>query len=420
MKIRTRLSPTPRAAAILALAAPLALASIPLALIAVAALVAVAIVDAAATKDPVRVQREPPTLVSRGRPLPLRISARRSGGRTVTVRQPIPPDVDISPPEGSGSLEATLVARRRGRHVLPPPGRRREGPLGLVARYDSEGEPLELKVYPDVMGAQRIVSAIRTQQFSAGGRHTRPQFGLGTEFESIREYGPDDDFRQINWRATARTGRPMSNQYRVEHDRDVVCLLDAGRLMQAPLGDRTRLDVAVDAVTAVASVAEEVEDRCGVIAFDSSLRRVVRPHRRSMRAVLEAVYDLEPTSADTDYELAFRQIAGDKRSLVILLTDLIDEWACATLIEATPVIGRRHAVAIASAADEDIGRVVRSAPRSAADAYRVAAAADVLERRRSLRARLAGVGAEVVEAPADDLSAACVGAYLRAKNRARL
>ena len=106
----------------------------------------------------------------------------------------------------------------------------------------------------------------------------------------MRDYLPDDDVRQVNWRATARLGRPMSNQYRVEQDRDVVLLVDAGRLAAAALpgrGDEARprgtvLDATLDAVAAVALVADEVGDRCGAIAFDREVR-VALPPRRARR-----------------------------------------------------------------------------------------------------------------------------------------
>src|SRR4029077_13358030 len=122
-----------------------------------------------------------------------------------------------------------------------------------------------LLVYPDVVAAQRLVVALRRRQFRDPGLRALGPLGLGTDSESTRDYLPDDDVRQINWTASERVGRPMSNVYRVEQDRDVVCLLDAGRLMAAPPDERTtRLDAAVDAVTMVSLVADELGDRCGV------------------------------------------------------------------------------------------------------------------------------------------------------------
>src|SRR5262249_45689006 len=151
----------------------------------------------------------------------------------------------------------------RGRHVLPEPALRLEGPLGLGAWHHRSGGEHAVVVWPDLPSAGRLARAVRAGRFRESGRRARGPLGLGTGLESIRDYLPHDDIRQVNWPATARVGRPMSNQYRVEQDRDVVCVVDAGRLMGAPLGDRTRLDAAIDAAAAVAAVADAVGDRCG-------------------------------------------------------------------------------------------------------------------------------------------------------------
>jgi len=168
---------------------------------------------------------------------------------SVRLRQPVPPDVELEPSEAETRLEGVLVARRRGRHVLRAPVARRTGPLGLGRRDFTVLDEAELHVYPDLPAASRIADSVRRGRFRETGHRTRGSLGLGTEFESIREYQPDDDIRQVNWAASERMGRPMSNQYRVEQDRDIVCALDSGRLMGAPLAGGTRLDVAVDAVT---------------------------------------------------------------------------------------------------------------------------------------------------------------------------
>ncbi len=278
----------------------------------------------------------------------------------------------------------------------------------------------DLLVYPDLPAASRIVEAVRRGRFRDEGHRLRGKLGLGTEFESIRDYQPDDDIRQVNWQATARVGRPMSNQYRVEQDRDVVCVLDAGRLMGAPLAGGTRLDVAVDVVAAIAAVADEVGDRCGLVAFDSEIRRHVRPSRRAARAIVAAVFDLEPTRVQSDYARAFRQIGGSKRAFVLVLTDLLEPTAAAPLVEAIPILSRRHHVVVASATDPDLHALFAPQPRVPLDVYRAVAAAEVLEARERAVAALRGARAVVVQASPTALSAACVRTYLRAKARARL
>jgi uncharacterized protein (DUF58 family) len=414
-------SPTPRASALLGAVALTALLW-PLevvVLLGVAVVTAIAL-DAWSARATPEIEQRLPTILARGVAAPLSVRMRRRSPGRARVRQPAVPDLAVAPRESDHALDATLVPLRRGRHVLPRPGIRSEGPLGLGCWYHRCGEDTEVLVYPDFPAARRLVLAVRHGRFKDPGLRSRGPLGLGTEFESIRDYLVDDDIRQVNWRATARLGRPMSNQYRVEQDRDVLCIVDAGRLMSAPLGDRTRLDAALDAVTAVALVCDEVGDRCGAIAFDSTALRHVRPRRLGANAVVKALFDLEPKSVDSDYELAFRLIGSGKRALVLVFTDLLEESAARPLIEAMPVVARHHAVIVVSASDEDLEALVANEPASVSDVYETAAAVDVLGARERAGLLIRGSGAGVIEAPPHRLGAACVAGYLKAKARARL
>jgi len=414
-------SPRPRAAILLALIA-LAGLVVPLGVAALAALALLAAVglDARAARRRPAVSRRLPSVLSRGVPARLTVEVDDPAAERLTLRQAAPPDLALHPQEARGGLSVEVVPRRRGRHRLPALGGRLDGPLGLSSWHHRWSEETEVLVYPDLPAARRIAVAVREARFRTEGQRSRGPLGLGTDFESVRDYVPDDDIRQVNWRATARLGRPMSNQYRVEQDRDVVCVVDCGRLMSAPLGDRTRLDEALDALTAVGLVADEVGDRCGAVAFDAAVRRRVKPRRNGGQAVIRALFDLEPAGVESDYELAFRAVGGGKRSLVLVLTDVLDEAAARSLIRAVPVLARRHLVIVASVADPDLELAVRSPPTVLLDVYAATAALDVLDARARAVAQMRRAGAEVIEPPAGSLSAGCVQAYLRAKARARV
>jgi uncharacterized protein (DUF58 family) len=248
----------------------------------------------------------------------------------------------------------------------------------------------------------------------------RGPLGLGTDFESVREYSPSDDIRQLNWRATARLGRPMSNQYRVERDRDVFCVLDSGRLMAAPIGSKTMLDAALDAVAVIALAADELGDRCGAVAFDATVRAAIAPRHLGGRAVVEALFSVEPTAVDSDFELAFTRVGSSRRAFVLVLTDLIDESAARSLIAGMPMLARRHAVVVASAIDPVLSELTTTPPDTADQVASAVVALDVLEARAAAALRLRRAGAEVLEARAEDLAGRCLSAYLRAKSRARL
>lgn len=416
------MSPTPRAAALAGLLAVSALL-LPLALVTTGVIVlgVSVVVEAFAVRRRPEIERTLPRLLVRGSPGELRASARPQLG-TVRLRQPSTPDIGVEPAEGEGSIDARILPRRRGRHELPPVGARREGPLGL-GRWSAKShadDTTEVLVYPDIVRARRLAHAVRRGTFRAGGQHRRGPLGLGTDFESVRDYVPDDDIRQVNWQATARLGHPMSNQYRIEQDREVLLVIDAGRLMGAPLESGTRLDAALDTAVAIAAVAEELGDRCGVIAFDAAIRRHVRPRRAAADGITRALFDLEPAPVDSDYELAFRTALGGKRAFVLVLTDIVDESAARPLVEAVPLFARRHALAVASAVDPDLASLILTSPAMVGDAYAMSVAVDVRTARDHAITLLRHSGAQVIQAPGPQLPAVCVSAYLRAKSRGRL
>ncbi|HEX2155128.1 MAG TPA: DUF58 domain-containing protein [Acidimicrobiia bacterium] len=382
---------------------------------------AVVVTDAWQARGVPEVAVSVPPVLSRG--VASTISVEVSPSRATAVKLAQSPDLRIHPNQGAGGLTATITALRRGSHAIPAVATRREGPFGLGRWYHRAGEETKVVVYPNMPAARRIATEVRLGRFGDTSRRSRGPLGLGTELESIREYLPDDDIRQVNWRATARLGTPMSNTYRVEQEREVLVLLDTGRLMMAPVGDgteRTRLDVAVDAAAAVAAVADVVGDRIGLIAFDGSIRRRMSPRRDGGDVVVTAIHDLEPNPTESDFELAFRTIAHNKRAFVLLLTDLLEETASRPLLEAIPILSRHHSFAVAGVSDPAVAAALSTPARQAADAFRTAVAVDIEKSRRSVASTLTGYGATVVDVPAEQLPRRCVSVYLRAKRRARL
>lgn len=385
----------------------------------VLALVAVG-TDAWAVRRPPQARVVASPILSRG--VPSEITVDIDPARRTRVRLVGSADIRIEPEEGWESLTATVTALRRGTHTIPPPSTLAEGPLGLGRWYHRTGPATTFVVYPDMPAARRLATEVRLGRFGDSSRRSRGPLGLGTELESIRDYLPDDDIRQVNWRATARTGTPMSNTYRIEQEREVIILLDTGRLTSAPVGDgteRTRLDVALDTVAAVASAADVVGDRVGVVAFDHQIRRRLAPRREGGEATITAVHDLEPSMSESDFELAFRTIAHNKRAFILLLTDLMEETAALPLLAAMPILARHHTVAVGGVSDPAVSEALASPAAEITDAFRTAVAVDIERSRQKAAARLEAFGVTVIDSAASRLPHQCVAAYLRAKRRAR-
>jgi uncharacterized protein (DUF58 family) len=135
--------------------------------------------------------------------------------------------------------------------------------------------------------------------------------------------------------------------------------------------------------------------------------------------VVDALFDLEALPEDSDYDAAFQAVAGRKRALVIVLTDLLDEAAARSLVPAVPVLSRRHAVVVAGVRDPDLAAILRTRPEGLEQVCAQSVAVDLAEGRERVVRSLERAGATVVDVPPDRLSEACVGAYLRLKARAR-
>lgn len=373
--------------------------------------------DAWAVREPPALERRLSKVLSRGVPSPLRASASAGDGRRVMLRQPGAPGLDMQVSLPGSELRGHVVAARRGRYVLAPVACASIGPLGLVRVHHPPGEESPVRVYPDMVAAGALIARLRRQLAGRAGGIARGPLGLGTDFELIREYSPDDDVRQLNWRATARAGRPMSNQYRTERDRDVVCLLDAGRLTAAPIGDRTVLDASLDATVLVALAADELGDRCGAIAFDEQVRRYISPRHLGARHLVEALFDLVPTPVDSDFELAFGRVGEARRGIVVVFTDLVDDAAARSLLAAIPMLVRRHAVIVASPLDARLQEQVRAEASSPAGVAAALVALDMIRARASAAQALRRAGATVIEAGGGALAERCLDAYLRVKRR---
>ena len=365
--------------------------------------------------------------LARGVPAPLTVDAAPPAPARCACASRSRPTSRSSRARPTAALDgAPHAARGAGATRSAPVAARTEGPLGLGRWHHAGGSARpRCSSTPTCPPPRRLALAVRQGRFRDQGRLTRGPLGLGTDFESIRDYLPDDDVRQINWRATDRAGRPMSNQYRVEQDREVMLLVDAGRLMAAPLGDRTRLDAAVDA--ARRRRARRRRGRRPLRRRSPSTtrsaaalppRRARRRRRRRARSSTSSRARSTPTTSSRS-----RPSRAPSAALIVIFTDLLEEAAARPLVDAVPVLARRHAVVVASVARPGPRRPAR-APRRRTAARRLraqAVALDVLAARarvaHGLRARRARASSR---RPPSALPAACVRAYLRAKARARL
>jgi uncharacterized protein (DUF58 family) len=392
-----------------------------------------AAVDAWLARRPLlAVEREPPRVLSVGRANPVYLTLISSATRPlrVTVTDDRSPDLlapelplEVVVPAG-GRARAVYHVRptRRGAAALGDHHLRYPSPLGMWQRQLRLPAAQPVKVYPDVAAVREYELLARQSRESLLVRAVRLRGGEN-EFERLRDYGRDDQYRAIDWKATARRSRLIVREYQQERNQTVVCLLDSGRLMTAESDGISHLDHALNATLMMAHVAARAGDQVGLLAFDAEVRAFVPPTggRRAVNRVVQASYDLHPALVETDFEMAGAHLAGRlrKRALVTIFTQVIDEVAARALLRLVRGLPPRHLPLCVLFRDEEVDRLVElPSPVAAAldsDLHLAAAAAEAITWRERLIKELTAGGALVLHVPGRHMTPAVVNRYLRIK-----
>jgi len=321
-------------------------------------------------------------------------------------------------------LAYSTVPRRRGRFLFGDLHLRGRSFLGLSLWQKRFPASREVDVYPDIRSVARLDLLLRARRLEdMGFRRVRAR-GAGTEFESLREYVRDDDYRRIDWKATARRGHPFTRQYEEERSRTIMLLIDAGRMMSAEVEGLSKLDHAVNAALMLAYVALRRDDAVGLIVFADTVRAVVPPRKgkEHLQRLLDALYNVQPTLTEPNYRAAMYHLhdRARKRSLAVLFTDLVDEQASRRLIAHVAAAYPRHLPLLVTMSDPDLVHAAEARPETREELFERAVASSVLADRERALATLRVKGAVVLEAAAAELSVALVNRYLELKERLRV
>jgi uncharacterized protein (DUF58 family) len=390
-----------------------------------------AVVDALlAAGRKVTVRREVRPVLSVGRPNPVTLHLRSSAGRPLDVevtddafaeaeRDGLPGFAALAP-GGAASLRYLVTPRRRGAYVLGAHTVRYPSPLRLWIRQLRIPASDPIRVYPDVQ-AVRTYELLARQDRAASVRASR-KVGGESEFERLREYSRDDEFRAIDWKATARRQKLIARQYQIERNQTIALMIDGGRLMTTEVQGLPLFDHALNASLMLAHVGARGGDRIGLFAFSDQIQAALAPTagRSATVRLVRATYDLHAELVEPDYGAAFSRVGRDlrQRSLVVFFTQVHDDVAATALVRYTRGLMPRHLPLIVLLRDPAIEAMARVRADDTDDAlYRRAAAAELLGWRDRLVRTLRRLGAHVLDVEPRQLTADVVNRYLEIKAR---
>ena len=298
------------------------------------------------------------------------------------------------------------------------------GPLGLawVDRAVLAAEMVQ--VYPNLLELRRYEALVRATLVRAGGYRTRRLPGAGREFSHYRDYTIDDDYRYINWKATARRAKPITAVYESEHSQDILFCLDIGRMMAARVGTLTKLDHAINAVLMLTHVSQSFQDNVGLLVFSHTVHLYLPPAKGHAQHAhfLQALYNVQPALSYVNYREAFQYLIGrhPKRALTMVFTDLLDSVVSAEYRDAARLLRRFHLPLTLAVADVPLQRLAARTPETAEQMYDILVARDLLQSRAEMLHSLEREGVLVLDTVPERLTIDAVNRYLALKTGMRL
>lgn len=279
--------------------------------------------------------RHTPEKFSNGDPNDVRIHIenRYSFSVDVTIIDEVPfqfqkRDLEFSTTLASGEakiLGYTLRPVKRGEYHFGVVNAFIAGPLRLARRRFRLAEETMVPTYPSYIQMRRYELLAISNRLSEIGVKKIRRVGHTMEFDQIREYVIGDDYRTVNWKATARRAGLMVNQYQDERSQPVISLIDKGRSMKMPFEEMTLLDYSINASLVLSNIALLKGDRAGLMTFSDRLGAFLPPERRraQMQHILETLYNQKTSFAESDYQRLYATVRRriTSRSLVMLYTN---------------------------------------------------------------------------------------------------
>ncbi len=297
--------------------------------------------------------------------------------------------------------------------------------LGLVERRFAFGADAQsVAVYPSVLQMRQQALRMKLLLRREGSSQRQRQLGRSYEFDQIKTYVAGDDYRQLNWKATARANALMANTFVEERSQQIVVLLDTSRTMLSPFEGLSLLDYAINSALALLNVALLRGDRVGLVGFDKQVQSRLAPNARpeTLLRIMELLYAQTPTDYEPDYDALGQYVQRfvKGRSLLMLYTNFETIVSLERNLPALRRLARTHLLVVVMFINSEVAHLANEAPRSLEAAYLATVAAEYEARQTQIAGTLLQHGIMVLRTRPQDLTATAVSNYLSIKRGGRL
>ncbi|QGJ72287.1 Cell division protein DivIC (FtsB), stabilizes FtsL against RasP cleavage [Planctomycetales bacterium 10988] len=378
-----------------------------------------------------QIERQMVKTASLQKPHPVRLVVSYLGNRRrqIRVRDDVPQELNPTveefqfwlDPRSRTQLSYELRSVRRGAFQLESVHVACTSPWLLWQRFYNYPLQNTVHVYPDLKQVSQYAMLARMNRLSLMGVRRTRRVGGDNEFERLRDYTRDDNYRHIDWRSTARRGKLTVKDFQTEQSQRIIFLVDCGRMMTNEAARLSLLDHSFNAMLMLSYVALGHGDQVGLLTFSDRIHGYVPPAsgRLHMNRLLHESFDRFPQMVESRYDRAFLYLGTHckKRSLVVLMTNVIDEVNGNQVEQYLGSLSGRHLPMGVLLRDRRIFEMADHPKPVGGQLYNAAAAASILLWRHQILRDLEAKGVLCLDVFPDDLTAPLVNQYLDIKAR---
>ncbi len=245
--------------------------------------------------------------------------------------------------------------------------------IGLVQRRFTFNFGQEVPVYPSFIQLRKYeLMAISNRLTDAGIKKIR-KISNNNEFDQIRNYVKGDDFRTINWKATARKSSLMVNQYQDEKAQRVYSIIDMGRTMKMPFNKMSLLDYAINSALVISNIAIYKHDKAGLITFSKEIHSILPADRKSsqMFNISELLYKQKTNYEESNIELLYTTVKRKitQRSLLLIYTNFEGLISLDRQLKYFKQLAKNHVVVCIFFQNSELNKVINSRPKNTEEVY---------------------------------------------------
>ncbi|SHJ83987.1 DUF58 domain-containing protein [Pseudozobellia thermophila] len=292
-------------------------------------------------------------------------------------------------------------------------------PLKIAKRKYVFQKDQMVPVYPSIIQMQQYDFLAINKHLSEIGVKKMRRIGHTQEFEQIKEYVPGDDFRTINWKATAKQDLLMVNQYQDEKSQPVYSIIDTGRVMKMPFNGLKLLDYAINSSLAFSNVSLKRHDKTGLLTFSKNIETFVPATRKisHLNTLIEKLYAINTAFTDSDFGLLYGHVKRKvtHRSLLLLYTNFEHISALRRQLPYLLAMAKKHVLVVIFFENTELEELISQSTTDEQTLYHKAVAEKFAFDKHLMQKELQKYGIQTILTQPEQLTLKTINKYLEIK-----